>query len=321
MTCQRLRVAGAVVLAMMTGIAWANLPAAAQHAENEALMQRLDRLERDMTDLQSLIYRGRADGLAPAERQGEEESYTRFAREELPATARLQVRISELERQIALLTGQVEELQHQLRVLTQRLENRIDDMDYRLQAAEGVPESERRRPERRDGARDDRFAPQPSDPVGQQLSGAGSQADGGQPRVLGEIPLSALEGSDVEAFRAAYRLLAQGEFGRAQNAFREFIAAYPDSAFTAEARYWLGEAYFVRGQHAEAAQAFLSAARDHPTSERAPDSLLKLGMSLSAMGQRREACEAFAQLSRQYPNAPERVRQSARRARDDAGCS
>jgi tol-pal system protein YbgF len=138
--------------------------------------------------------------------------------------------------------------------------------------------------------------------------------------ILGEVPLSALEGDDVSAYEQAYSYLRQGDFGRAEQAFAQFLDRYPDSSFAGEAQFWRGEALYVREQYRAAAEAFLTGVRQYPDSPRAPDSLLKLALSLEKLDQTDEACATLNRLEQQYPNAPGRVSQAAERAAGRAGC-
>ena len=88
----------------------------------------------------------------------------------------------------------------------------------------------------------------------------------------------------------------------------------------ANAKYWLGETYYVRGNYQAAASAFGVAYQDHPEGPKAVDSLLKLGLSLSLMGQGGDACAVFSELERRFPTAPANVLQRSVQERGRLGC-
>ena len=88
----------------------------------------------------------------------------------------------------------------------------------------------------------------------------------------------------------------------------------------ANAQYWLGETYYVRGQYKNAADAFLKGYKKYKSGEKAPDTLLKLGMSLAELGQKDAACSTFNELKTKYPRAPEHIGEEAKAWRKKAGC-
>ncbi len=102
--------------------------AAAQ--DNSAISQQLERLRRDITDLQRTVFAGAEP---PAETLNALQSPSA---ESAQATARLQLRIQELEREIRTLTGRIEEAGFQINTVTTRLDKLISDVDFRLQALE-----------------------------------------------------------------------------------------------------------------------------------------------------------------------------------------
>jgi tol-pal system protein YbgF len=279
------------------------------HAQSaSALEGRIADLERQVVELERLaagasgpdgpVQVTRASALTPEEEIN------------LPAAARLTVRLDELERSMGRLTGRIEEMQFELSRLQTQFATFSDDVEFRFQAQGG------------DAAAG--LAPQPGAGSEEQAALArerGTAGDPTAPQVLGTVPLSALSGSDVEDFRTAFGYMKRGDFAGAEAAFRRFIETYPNSDLAGSAYYWLGESLFARQQYGEAAAAFLKGARDHPNGDKAPDSLLKLGLSLGELGQSTEACSAFDELRRLHPDASERIQQNAQRARRASGCA
>lgn len=102
--------------------------------DSSSVSQQLQRLRRDITDLQRTVFAGAkppADSVAAAQAPSEETAQ---------ATARLQLRIQALEREIRTLTGRIEETGFQLNTISNRLDKLVSDVDFRLQALErGTP--------------------------------------------------------------------------------------------------------------------------------------------------------------------------------------
>ena len=99
----------------------------------QELLNRVDRLQRELSTLQRQVYRGEAPPPAAA----------------LPLSpasgdpgnaARNSIRISQLENELQTLTGRIEEIGFRTQQIQARLEQLVSDMDRRLTALEGGPQ-------------------------------------------------------------------------------------------------------------------------------------------------------------------------------------
>lgn len=318
--------------------------AQAQDSDIGRLLDRIDRLERDIRTLNIQIARGApaAGGTAPvAGAIGTEAA--------APAMARMEQRFSELESDIRAVTGQQEAVVHRLDEINRRvdeigvrLDKLVGDVDFRLGriesavAAPGAPAFE---PSRTAAARRppavESAAPLP-----------GSAGFATPPGNLGSVPRSALtpgapegatagpasppapetasilpEGSPSERYGYARGLLVKNRFDEAERALRAFLAAHPDHQLAANAQYWLGETHYVRRDYHTAAQVFMESYQKYRDGPKAPDSLLKLGMALANGDRQREACITFAELDKAFPDAPAYIKDSALRQKERSGCN
>jgi len=264
-----------------------------------------------------------------------------------PAVARLEVRLSELERDLRASTGQVEELSHQVRQLKDRLEKLSSDVDYRLGQGGGVAagssvaaaSSQSVPPASQVTASPAPRSPDPAPVVG-PVPGEG-------PTVLGRLPESEVATAAPlpsapepappapsatqtaaasstktprEQYAYGFGLLRKANYDEAEVAFKEFLSNNPDDPLADNARYWLGETYYARGSYAPAAEAFLDAYQQNKTGPKAPDSLLKLGMSLGNLEKIPEACATYDQLRTALPDAPVSIKTKAQKERRALGC-
>jgi tol-pal system protein YbgF len=127
--------------------------------------------------------------------------------------------------------------------------------------------------------------------------------------------------SDAQSlYEQGYGSILQRDYGAAETAFRQLIAAYPNDPLAGSAQYWIGESYYVRGQYKSAADAFLKGYKKYKSGDKAPDTLLRLGMSLAELGQKDAACSTFGELAAKYPQAPVHILDQARGERKKAGC-
>ena len=331
-----LRLGVAAVLAVTAGLSLGP-PARAQNAELESLLQRIERVQRDMNTLQRYVFKG---GPVPAAgaatgTAGEAGGLSRTA------AARTDQRLAQFEAQLRDPTGQGEEAVYRNNQINQRLERLAAETDLRLRQLEQglVPGTAQGAPAGQMAAGDQAgFASQP------QVFGTIRQSDleafQGQPVAPGtaiaqqDTSLAAVQPGSPEAaagytlvgatpeeqYKYAFGLLSQANYGEAELALRGFVDQNPDDTLAGNAKYWLGETFYVRQDYQQAAVTFAEAYQEYPDSGKAPDNLLKLGMSLSALGSQDDACGTFAELLKRYPQAAATVLQRAKRERQRLSC-
>ncbi len=105
----------------------------------------------------------------------------------------------------------------------------------------------------------------------------------------------------------AYR---NGNYEQAVKLFAAFLRDFPQTAKSANARYWLGESYYSLAQYAQAITEFRRVRKDFPASAKDSDALLKIAMSYEAIGSDSQARAAYTELLQRYP-----VGDSAKRAK------
>ncbi len=118
---------------------------------------------------------------------------------------------------------------------------------------------------------------------------------------------TAASGSENDIYQVAYAHVLSGDYGLAENEFRDFISSYPSSKKIADANFWLGEALYSQGNFNEAAKTFLNAHQTYSSSPKAPEMLLKLGMSLAALDNTETACATLREVPKRYPKASRAV--------------
>jgi len=362
---------------LLGAFAFAGTSAVAQGSDMQILLDRMERLERDIRTLNRQIARSPADAgsasvapldASPAAPLASTTPRTEFTAGE-GALSRVTVRISGLEQEVRQATGQNEALSYKIDQISARLDTLITDLDYRLARLEGSTAGS--------------FSSQPSistAPSSASVSKVGEMAlptgttsapmDGGtlgangayvppasggslgsiskskldqfvQPKSAGDqaqtaptelaapatatppaTPQTAMaapqvapapaqepapavasvlpEGSPRERYQYAFGLMSQARYDDAEAALKEFIAQHGDDPLAANARYWLGETYYVRKSFMDAAQAFFQAYKSTPDGAKAPDSLLKLGMSMASLDKTEEACATFGKLRKEF---------------------
>jgi tol-pal system protein YbgF len=285
----------------MAVVMWSGVAVPAGHAQDpdvQSLLQKVQRLQRELNTLQRHVFRGETP---PASAQGAAAGAADIGR---PQAARLELRLSQFETELRTLTGQVEEQSFRLNQLNQKLDRLVAGLDQRQQqpAPAGV-------------------APQ-SQISQSELQAA--QAQSGTAVAAAPNPAGAASGAGgttPEAkYKHAHNLLNQANYDGAQLALQAFLDEYPDNLLAGNAMYWLGETYYVRKRYDEAAVIFAEGFKNYPDGVKTPDNLLKLGKSLAALGSSEDACGTFTVLLERYAKAAPTILQRARRERQDLGC-
>jgi tol-pal system protein YbgF len=114
-----------------------------------------------------------------------------------------------------------------------------------------------------------------------------------------------------ELYSQAYADFARGNYDLAIQGFTEYIRAYPDTDFTDNAQYWIGECLYGKKQYEEAIEAWNTLLKDHPTSDKLPDARVKKGMAFERLGRRSQALVEYRYVVDRYPTS-----QAARIARE-----
>lgn len=111
----------------------------------------------------------------------------------------------------------------------------------------------------------------------QALEKRGAVAEPGAAAVAGAAAAATAAGDDRASYQAAFDLLKQGRYEQGTQAFRQFLASYPQSSLADNGQYWLAESLYVAQKYKEALPEFEAVLSRYPQSRKAPDALLKVG--------------------------------------------
>lgn len=180
------------------------------------------------------------------------------------------MQVDNLQRQAAELQGRTETLEYQADEDGERQRDLYEDLDQRIQALE------------------------------QRLQGVGGSVGDGGTLEPGQLPVPG--GSDRDNYQAAFELLKAQRYEPAANAFKQFLASYPDSQLADNAQYWLAESYYVTDQFEEALGHFAVVIDNFPRSRKVPDALLKIGYANYELQRWDEARAALSRVQREHPD-------------------
>lgn len=278
--------------------------AAAQTTDIGELVNRIDRLQRELGALQREVYRNRSvpGAGAPAP--------SRPAADVPQTSARNSIRLGEFEIEIRKLTGLVEELDHRLR----RLEGLVADLQKAPAVVAGGADPSQ--PEQGAAPAEPSVAPpaggdlvlgKPEGVLGTIATADAAPGTGALTAPESDEPVLPEGSPQVQYDFALDLMLDKNDYATAEKALQEFLRSHAGHRLAGNAYYWLGETHYVRKEFREAALAFGQGFRKHSRSSKAPDTLLRLGMALAELGKRKEACTAFKTLAERFPGAAPRL--------------
>ena len=344
---------GLVSLVLVLGLA-APLATTAVAQDLAPLNDRVQRLERSVTDLKAHLLGGRPLPAAPTAETGDAAPATVAERAD---AAGLTLKLNALEEEMQNLTNRVEEVDFKLRRIDSRMTKLVEDVDFRLTAiernmaaaptpapttnpaaggnaepvagaAQGTQVLGQVTPE--EVAR----LPQGNAPAGTGVQVEAAPAGNEQTGQLAAAPAASTppangnpinqalpDGEPREQYIHAFGLLQAKRFAESEQAFKAFLELHPEHELAGNAQYWLGESHYVRQDYEAAASAFLTGYQKYRTSTKAPDNLLKLGITLVVLDQKQDACAVFNELSDRYPTASSSIKRRMQREKQKAGCA
>ncbi|MBA1146248.1 tol-pal system protein YbgF [Ectothiorhodospiraceae bacterium WFHF3C12] len=201
-----------------------------------------------------------------------------------------------LRREVQQLRGELDLLKREIAEIKQRQRDLYMDVDGRLQELEAArtapPPADGQTPDESMAGNGGGSAPPASGGNGGASAGGNGQAGG-----------NGGEQSPEAAYRSAFDTLKAGRYDQAAQAFQTFLEQHPQSTFADNARYWLGESYYVVRSFDEAMTHFRQLLDEFPESAKRPDALLKIGFIQYENGDMGASRETLQQVLEQYPDS------------------
>ena len=308
----------------LTFAALSALPVLAQ--DTQGMVDRINRLERDLNTLQTQVYRGQSGKVQSS--GGSADSAIGGG-----AYGMLDTRISQLEEQLRQATGDLEKYQYDLNQLKTKIERQQQDDDFRFKQLEekgstpsapaSPPPAAVATPPASTGldANGNRQGPgAPPGFLGQTRAGAGDKPPAPPAAAAGDGGALPAGKSAAEQYDYAFGLLRNSDYDNATKAFQAFVQLHPQDPLAGNSAFWLGQIQFAQGNYEQAAPIFLDAYRKYPKSAKAPESLLKVGVSMGNLGKKAEACAALKRFQTEFPDAADNLKRQASAERTKQGC-
>jgi tol-pal system protein YbgF len=102
-------------------------------------------------------------------------------------------------------------------------------------------------------------------------------------------------------YQRAFNLLKKSQYGQAKKAFKNFLKNYPESDYSDNAQYWLGETNYVMQKYDSAINEYQALLNIFPNSKKVSHALLKIGYSYAELGNVSDAEKILIEVVQQYP--------------------
>lgn len=198
-------------------------------------------------------------------------------------------KLQNLQQEVQELRGQMEIQAHDLKLLQQQQLAFYKDLDSRLSDSKSDDSN-------KEVALTIDHKKQ-SDPIQNPTRSITQSKPGQTPHATNQNPAD-----EQISYLAAYELIEKKQYDAAISAMQAFVQQYPQSGYSANAQYWLGELFLVQKKYSEAMAHFDTVLQLYPSSSKAAASLLKKGYAFAENGQKEEAKQTLHQVVKQYPD-------------------
>ncbi|MBA4820984.1 cell division protein CpoB [Pantoea ananatis] len=140
---------------------------------------------------------------------------------------------------------------------------------------------------------------------------AASGTDSGAAAAGGSAPVQSGDAnSDYNA--AVALILEKKQYDQAIAALQAWVKRYPDSTYQPNANYWLGQLFYNKGKKDDAAYYYATVVKQYPKSPKAAEALLKVGVIMQEKNDTAKAKAVYQQVIKLYPDT-ESAKQAQKR--------
>jgi len=208
--------------------------------------------------------------------------------------------LESLKTEVSALRGDIEVQTHTVEQLKQKQRDLYTDIDKRLQRIESSKSTAKPTPELEilDNAANQADVEVPSGEQGLVVETSSDLTSDAESTVEAK-PVDPQKAEAV--YQRAFKLLKESQYDQAQKAFKDFLKDYPDTAFSDNAQYWLGETNYVMQKYDIAINEYQTLLNTFPDSKKVSHALLKIGYSYAELGNASDAEKTLTEVMKQYP--------------------
>ena len=261
-----------------------------QEIDVDDLLDRLERIERNISDIQ----KGKFDSLDKSLSSG--------------YISRNEKRIDEIETNLRQNFGTLEEIQNQINLIGEKLDLINEDFQSRVLKLEKdfqvIKENKTTKKENKSSVDLSNF----------------TGNDGNVQKSIITNPQKNLSEQEIKKkYENAIKLLWASKFEEAEVELVDLKKFNPEDLMP-NIQYWLGEVHYAQKKFEKAILEFGEGLQKYPDSIKGPDNMLKLGLSFANLKKKSEACNVFYELEVKYKSAPKNVLERANSEKKKLDC-
>ncbi len=176
--------------------------------------------------------------------------------------ADISYQLSELQREVRSLTGQVEDNNFKLKQIQDRQRDLYREIESRFSKSSSNESSTQNASQNNTGSN-----------TTNQNTVANSTLNQSSAKINGPK----IDEADARReFEVAFLLVRNKDYAKAISSFSDFLVKYPSSNYSANARFWMGQVYLVQNNQADAQKQFEALISEFPSSSKTLAAKLKL---------------------------------------------
>ena len=261
-----------------------------QEIDVDDLLDRLERIERNISDIQ----KGKFDSLDKSLSSG--------------YISRNEKRIDEIETNLRQNFGTLEEIQNQINLIGEKLDLINEDFQSRVLKLEKdfqvIKENKTTKKENKSSV---------------DLSNFSGNDKNVQKSIITNPQKNLSEQEIKKKYENAIKLLWASKFEEAEVELVDLRKFNPEDLMP-NIQYWLGEVHYAQKKFEKAILEFGEGLQKYPDSIKGPDNMLKLGLSFANLKKKSEACNVFYELEVKYKSAPKNVLERANSEKKKLDC-
>ena len=261
-----------------------------QEIDVDDLLDRLERIERNISDIQ----KGKFDSLDKSLSSG--------------YISRNEKRIDEIETNLRQNFGTLEEIQNQINLIGEKLDLINEDFQSRVLKLEKdfqvTKENKTTKNENKSSV---------------DLSNFSGNDRNVQKSIITNPQMNLSEQEIKKKYENAIKLLWASKFEEAEVELVDLKKFNPEDLMP-NIQYWLGEGHYAQKKFEKAILEFGEGLQKYPDSIKGPDNMLKLGLSFANLKKKSEACNVFYELEVKYKSAPKNVLERANSEKKKLDC-
>ncbi|MEA2014931.1 MAG: tol-pal system protein YbgF [Thermodesulfobacteriota bacterium] len=124
-------------------------------------------------------------------------------------------------------------------------------------------------------------------------------------QVKGGVPDTANQETSADKeknYSKAYSLFKNGNYDAAKKAFQQFLKSFPDTGYSDNAQFWVGECEYFEGRYEEAIVEYEGVIQNYPRGNKVPNAFLKQALSFLNLGDKSSAKLLLQRVIKDYPN-------------------